>query len=197
MQGEITFQQTPEHRKISRVAIARLLQISHRFIPSSLTSGDCSGGIEHIGIVGNRANCGSDVLSGNIVSPETIVIVKGSREVRFAQVRLKFERNFGGCLRFFQTRRTFVVAEPKQLGVQTRCQGISERKLRIPLNRLIDQSKRVGSFVVRIAAPGPVKQLSRAQKKFVGKDVARGMGLQVRFFPRRKICLQRLSDAFG
>src|SRR5437762_3219994 len=46
MQGEITFEQTPEYRKISRVAIAPLLQISNRFVPSSVAAGDRSGGIK-------------------------------------------------------------------------------------------------------------------------------------------------------
>src|SRR5207248_9828375 len=113
MQGEVTFEQTPEHRKISRVAITPLLQISHRLIPSSVSAGDRSSGIKHIGVVWNRANRGSDVLLGNIVPPKTIVIVKGSRKMRFAQVRLKFQRSIGRCLRFFQMRCTLVVAEPK------------------------------------------------------------------------------------
>ena len=81
--------------------------------------------------------------------------------------------------------------------MQARRQCISERKLRISLDRLIDQAKGIGSFVVRIAAPSPVKQLSRAQEKFVGEDVAGGMGLQVGFLARRQICPQRLCDAFS
>src|SRR2546423_385014 len=114
MQGEITFEQTPEHRKISRVAIARLLQITDRFIPSSVTTRDRSSGIEHVGVVGNRANRSGDVLLRDIILPESIVIVKGLREMRFAQVRLKLERGIRGSLRFFQTGCTFIIAEPEQ-----------------------------------------------------------------------------------
>src|SRR2546423_1100486 len=179
MLGEITFYQTPSHRKISLVGYCRLLQLSYCLMPSAVQPGDLSCGIEYFGVVWNRANRGIDVLLGNIVPPESIVIVKGVREMRFAQVRLKFERNVGGRLSFFQTRVTFIISEPKQFRVQTRGQGISERKLRVTLDCLIDQSKRVCSFVVRIAAAGPVKQLARTQKKFVGKDVLRGMSLQV------------------
>src|SRR5438270_9261192 len=112
MQGEVTFEQTPEHRKISRVAIPRLLQSTHRCIPSSVAAGDCSSGIEHVGIVGNRVNRSSDVLFSNIILPESVIIVKGLREMCFPQVRLKFERSVGAFLRFFKTRSTFILTAP-------------------------------------------------------------------------------------
>src|SRR4029453_19192146 len=96
-----------------------------------------------------------------------------------------------------QTGAASVVTKPIELGVQPRTQTVSQRKLRIPRDRLIYQTERLYTIFQWIAYPAPTKQVARSQKKFVGGKVARRMNLHARSFARGKICAERLGDSLG
>src|SRR4029453_15450995 len=89
------------------------------------------------------------------------------------------------------------MTKPVELGVQSGTQTVSQRKLRIARDRLINQPERLFTVFHRIAHPAPTKQVARAQKKFVGGKVVRRVNLHARSFARGKICTQRFGDSFS
>src|SRR6266404_6618719 len=75
-------------------------------------------------------------------------------------------------------------------------QGVSESKLRIARDCIVDQAERFRALVMGIAAASPLKQTTGAQIQFIGGDIARRVSLHARLLPWRQIRAQGLRDSF-
>ena len=109
------------------------------------------------------------------------------RQMGITELGMQPQCGIDSGLRFRQARVCFIKTKPIKLVVKSRCETMSERKLRIARDGLIEKMKRLLRILARIARPAPTKQIARAQIEIVCVPMFRGMHLHACFFRGRKI----------
>ena len=122
----------------------------------------------------------------------------GTREVRFARIRLEPERSFDGFLGQSESRGSMINAEEIELVVCESQLALRNQERGIALQGLVEQINRLSKLrSIGSAEAYRNDKIPRATVEIEGGDISRGRLLNSFLLTRRKFGLQLISDCFG
>ena len=166
-----------ESEKVARVQLKGTLQVARGLVPVAFAAVDHAGVSEYISVVGQCAPGDNELTASPSVIAESVVVINGQGEVRFARIRLKAQSGLHGRISQTETGRGVVVA-PK-VG-----------------SAMYSGQQTPSLYEVRIASDSFIEQFGRLRQLLPGMDWVRCvgeefLGAQVKVV-RIKICCRAL-----